>query len=433
MRRKSISHRKSSLTNDREVRWEHLASQIADLPTSSSSSSYSSSSSSDDTNTPTIQNPRWIKSLSVIPLIILSFCLSLIETDQDLLTSSAKQVQKTFSLDITSLTNLLALRSFSQAFAIPIWGFFGDIYANKRKLLFQYALLSFASLLSLTSLFVTSLTLLQIVRILVGISLGAFLPLAHSLIVDYYPSNHRGTALGILSFVQSLGGITGSTLGSFVSTLSEDQTLPESLQSWQLCYLIIAMLTFILLIVFTFFLYDPVPSYIFFLTWGTLASFVGGIATELCELPLVAHFVPRTSLTLAYGVCDAGTVFFTFFASIMVGSIAKYVGYIAEGNVPIYLWSGQERAKNAISLRKAIFSLEAASIFVCILLYIGLFVRRISKVTITETNTINNEGKARGKKVQKDGEPMIEIESENENDYNIVDNEDDTRRPLLPR
>ena len=95
---------------------------------------------------------------------------------------------------------------------MPLAGKAGDIFGGKRTFMIAIAVFTVGSLLSSIA---PNIELLIAARFMQEIGAGAFLPLATSIIIDYFPDS-RQQAIGLFSSIFPIGMIIGPNIGGWL-------------------------------------------------------------------------------------------------------------------------------------------------------------------------------------------------------------------------
>lgn len=100
-----------------------------------------------------------------------------------------------------------------------IFGYLSDLVG--REVMYRVDLIAFL-VLSILQLFVTNVEQLFIVRLLIGIAIGADYPIATSLLTEFAPKKYRGKMLGVLTASWYLGAAVAYFVGFFLLDLGSD-------------------------------------------------------------------------------------------------------------------------------------------------------------------------------------------------------------------
>ena len=124
------------------------------------------------------------------------------------------------------------------------FGYLTDIVSRKKLLILA---ILFGEIPCLLTGFVENYSQFFWLRALTGIGIGAIIPITYSLIGDYFPSNKRSTIIGYLGLVVGLGIAGGQLLAGMTGPI----------YGWKICFIIVAIPNFIVLILYSFFGTEP--------------------------------------------------------------------------------------------------------------------------------------------------------------------------------
>ncbi|HUH89656.1 MAG TPA: DHA2 family efflux MFS transporter permease subunit [Lysobacter sp.] len=102
----------------------------------------------------------------------------------------------------------------SNAIALPLTGFLGRRFGERRLFMWATALFSVASLLCGLA---NSLGLLVTARAIQGFVAGPMYPITQALMISVYPANKRGQAIALLAMVTVVAPIAGPILGGWIT------------------------------------------------------------------------------------------------------------------------------------------------------------------------------------------------------------------------
>jgi len=127
---------------------------------------------------------------------------------------SLTHIQGSLSAGQEEVTWVLTSYLVANAIIIPMSGWFARIMGRKRYLISSIILFTLSSILCGTA---TSLMELIFFRILQGIGGGGLQPMSQSILMETFPPEERGMALGIYGIGVVLGPILGPLLGGFLT------------------------------------------------------------------------------------------------------------------------------------------------------------------------------------------------------------------------
>jgi MFS transporter, DHA2 family, multidrug resistance protein len=127
---------------------------------------------------------------------------------------SLTHIQGSLSAGQEEVTWVLTSYLVANAIIIPMSGWFARILGRKRYLISSLILFTVSSLLCGTA---TSLVELIFFRILQGIGGGGLQPMSQSILMETFPPEERGMAMGIYGIGVVVGPIFGPLLGGFLT------------------------------------------------------------------------------------------------------------------------------------------------------------------------------------------------------------------------
>ena len=172
--------------------------------------------------------------------------------DGQIFPSVYEQIQGSLGLSVIDLGNLTGIRSFLQAIATPLWGWWSDKHSRKRVLaLGCFIWAAFTILVAFSVSFMDML----IYRAITGIGLAVIVPTAQSLIADYFSPSRRGRAFGWLG----LTGVIGSIFGTiFATALVGISTQILGIDTWRFIFIIWGLISIIIGVLVLIFAKDPI-------------------------------------------------------------------------------------------------------------------------------------------------------------------------------
>lgn len=138
------------------------------------------------------------------------------------------------------LTSYLA----ASAIILPTANWLGRLMGRKRYVLFCVILFTVSSLLCGIA---TSLPMLVVARVLQGLGGGAFQPTSQAILLENFPHEKRGMAMGIFSLGMIVAPIVGPTLGGWITDNF----------SWRWIFLINIPVGFLSYFMINAFVHDP--------------------------------------------------------------------------------------------------------------------------------------------------------------------------------
>ncbi|QSE95469.1 MFS transporter [Rhodococcus pseudokoreensis] len=104
-------------------------------------------------------------------------------------------------------------------FGAALGGYLGDRFGRQR--IYNWDLIAIA-VLSVAQFWITDAIMLVVVRLLIGIAIGADYPLASSLMTEFSPKRYRGPFLGILIAAFFAGGAAAYLVGELLLPTGDD-------------------------------------------------------------------------------------------------------------------------------------------------------------------------------------------------------------------
>jgi MFS family permease len=162
-----------------------------------------------------------------------------------------EQIQGTVGLSVVDLGNLTGIRSFLQAVATPLWGWWSDKHSRKRVLaLGCFLWATFTILVAFSFSFIDML----IYRAITGIGLAVIVPTAQSLIADYFSPSKRGKAFGWLGLTGVIGSIVGTL---FATALVGAYKQILGIDSWRFVFIMWGLISVLIGVLVLLFAKDP--------------------------------------------------------------------------------------------------------------------------------------------------------------------------------
>ena len=146
--------------------------------------------------------------------IIISLALLLVAISATSISVAFPNITSYFNVSIILAGWVLAVAQLAATVIMPLAGKAGDIFGAKRMFLVAAATFTIGSLLSSIA---PNIGLLIASRFIQELGTGAFLPLATSIIIDYFPES-RQQAIGLFSSIFPIGMIVGPNVGGWLVT-----------------------------------------------------------------------------------------------------------------------------------------------------------------------------------------------------------------------
>jgi MFS family permease len=162
------------------------------------------------------------------------------------------QIQGSLGLSVVDLGNLTGIRSFLQAIATPLWGWWSDKHSRKRVLAIGCFLWAIFTILVAFSV---SFMDMLIYRAITGIGLAVIIPTAQSLIADYFSPRKRGSAFGWLGLTGVIGNIIGTIFATALVGISSHIL---GIDTWRFIFIIWGLVSVIIGILVLVLAKDPI-------------------------------------------------------------------------------------------------------------------------------------------------------------------------------
>jgi DHA2 family multidrug resistance protein len=151
---------------------------------------------------------KWIVSLIVI------FGTMLVVLNSTGVNIAFPRIMKTFESNPGEIQWVVSAYMIAMAVMMPTLGRFSDLLGSRKLFL---ASLSLFILTSGTCAIAWSLPSLIFFRVCQGIGAGIIMPLAMVILLDIFPANEKGLAMGFFGLGVSFGPVVGPTLGGFLT------------------------------------------------------------------------------------------------------------------------------------------------------------------------------------------------------------------------
>lgn len=181
------------------------------------------------------------KQLGIIGLMLVTVFLT---ADQAALIPNYLLVESEFGITHTQIGLVSSVFVIVGAFATLLWGYLTDRFSRKKLLLFGTLL---GEIPCFVTAFVHSYHQLLVIRTLTGFGIGMILPVASSMLGDYFPSEKRGKAFGWFLFAIGVGYLVGVGVAGTIG--------PNF--GWRYPFVIIAVPNFLLAPLFYFLMSEP--------------------------------------------------------------------------------------------------------------------------------------------------------------------------------
>jgi MFS transporter, DHA2 family, multidrug resistance protein len=157
-------------------------------------------------NPPTVN--KWLVTVSVMTPTLIEIL------DTSVANVSLTHIQGSLSAGQEEVTWVLTSYLVANAVVIPMSGWLARLMGRKVYLLISLLVFTIASILCGTA---TSLGLLVLYRIIQGIGGGGLQPMCQAILLEAFPANQRGLAMGIFGMGVVVGPILGPLLGGYLT------------------------------------------------------------------------------------------------------------------------------------------------------------------------------------------------------------------------
>jgi len=148
-----------------------------------------------------------------IIFIVVSLSLLLVSISGTSVSVAFPNITAEFGASLILAGWVLSVNQLAGTVIMPLAGKAGDIFGGKRTFLLSIAIFTLGSLFSAIA---PNIELLIAARFFQAIGAGAFLPLATSIISEYFPDS-RQQAIGLFSSVFPIGMIIGPNIGGWLT------------------------------------------------------------------------------------------------------------------------------------------------------------------------------------------------------------------------
>jgi EmrB/QacA subfamily drug resistance transporter len=147
-----------------------------------------------------------------IVFIVISLALLLVSISSTSVSVAFPDITADFNTSLILAGWVLTVNQLAGTVIMPLAGKAGDIFGGKRTFLISIGVFTLGSLVSAIA---PNIGILIAGRFVQAIGAGAFLPLATSIICDYFP-NSRQQAIGLFSSIFPIGMIIGPNIGGWL-------------------------------------------------------------------------------------------------------------------------------------------------------------------------------------------------------------------------
>ncbi len=152
-------------------------------------------------------------------IILLVLIAAFLQADQNLLAPNFHHIMKEFEITEKELGFISSAFIFISAFMTVIWGILSDFQSRKLLLLIGVLLGEIPCFLTA---YATSFLELFFLRMLTGIGIGSIIPVAYSLVADFFYGEERGKGY---AYIETAFGF-GTLMGMILAGLIADWRLP---------------------------------------------------------------------------------------------------------------------------------------------------------------------------------------------------------------
>lgn len=216
--------------------------------------------------------------------------------------------------------------------AMPIFGKLSDMYGRKKFFVFGLLLFMLGSILCGTA---NSIVELSVYRVIQGISGGALIPIAFTIMLDAVPLEKRGKVSGLFGAAFGLASLFGPLAGSFIA---------EQL-SWQWIFFINLPIGLIAFVCVAFFYAESHERSKQRIDWPGAVALVGAIlclmfALELGGKELAWHSAGILGLFAAFVVLAAAFVFAERRAAEPILSFPMFANRLFASSIAVAVFGG---------------------------------------------------------------------------------------------
>ena len=154
----------------------------------------------------------WIMARRYIIFIVVGLSLLLVAISSTAVSVAFPDITTHFKVSLIIAGWVLSVNQLAGTVIMPLAGKAGDIFGGKLTFLISIGVFTLGSLISAIA---PNIEILIAGRFIQAIGAGAFLPLATSIISDYFP-NSRQQAIGLFSSIFPIGMIVGPNIGGWL-------------------------------------------------------------------------------------------------------------------------------------------------------------------------------------------------------------------------
>ena len=158
------------------------------------------------------KNPTGVNPWLVTIAVMLAAFMEVLDTS--IANVALKYIAGSLSVSTDESTWVLTTYLISNAIIIPSTAWFGERFGRKRFLLTCTALFTISSFLCGLA---TSLPMLLMMRVIQGAGGGALQPIAQTVMLESFPEEKKGVAMGIYSLGVVIAPILGPVLGGWIT------------------------------------------------------------------------------------------------------------------------------------------------------------------------------------------------------------------------
>jgi len=144
--------------------------------------------------------------------IVIAMALLIVAISSTSVSVAFPEITSYFNVSLILAGWVLDVAQLAGTIIMPLAGKAGDVFGAKKLFLIATATFTIGSL---ASSFAPNIGLLIVSRFIQELGAGAFLPLATSIIIDYFP-DHRQQAIGLFSSIFPIGMIIGPNIGGWL-------------------------------------------------------------------------------------------------------------------------------------------------------------------------------------------------------------------------
>jgi DHA2 family multidrug resistance protein len=150
---------------------------------------------------------QWIIALSV------TFGTMMGALDAAVVNVALSHVRHAYGASVQQVTWLSAAYIIAAVLVMPLTGFLGRMYGQKRVYLASLSLFAVASALCAVA---PSFGWLVVLRAIQGLGAGSLQPTEMAILRQTFPADRLGTAMGVFNLAVGIGPLSGPTLGGFI-------------------------------------------------------------------------------------------------------------------------------------------------------------------------------------------------------------------------